>query len=121
MPLTEKPVHIFEPTPLQCGQAVLAMLSGESVKNIIKICKTERETTLKQMFETLDVLGISYDRTRKQAGDKSSLPRVCILSLETPHCWHWSLYFNGVFYDPEYGVLTDFPPSSRRYYFEIKP
>ena len=42
------------------------------------------------------------------------------LSLETPHCWYWSLYFDGIFYDPEYGVLEEFPPSVRRYYWEIK-
>ena len=27
-----------------------------------------------------------YDR------DKSELPELCFLSLETPRCWHWSLY-----------------------------
>ena len=119
MPLVEKPIHIFEPTPLQCGQAVLSMLSGESVERIVSLCGTERETTLRRMFETLDLLGISYCRERKEAREKEALPRVCILSLETPHCWHWSLFFDGVFYDPEYGVLTDFPPSNRRYFFEI--
>ncbi|MBQ8550564.1 MAG: hypothetical protein IJ426_04415 [Clostridia bacterium] len=119
MQLTEKPVHIYEPTPLQCGQAVLSMLSGESVENVIKICGTDRETTLRQMFSTLEKLGISYSRERVEVKEKSALPRVCILSLETPKCWHWSLYFDGVFYDPEYGVLSDFPPSDRRYYFEI--
>ena len=119
MPLVKKPIHIFEPTPLQCGQAVLAMLSGESVESIIKICGTDRETTLKQMFLSLDRLGISYRRERIEIGEKGSLPEICILSLETPHCWHWSLYFCGTFYDPEYGILSDFPPSNRRYCFEI--
>ena len=50
MPLAEKPIYIHEPTPLQCGQAVLAMLSGVSVEEIISVVGTERETTLKQMF-----------------------------------------------------------------------
>ena len=34
MPVADNPQHIFEPTPLQCGQAVLSMLSGESVEEI---------------------------------------------------------------------------------------
>ncbi len=119
MPLVEKPIHVFEPTSLQCGQAVLAMLSGENVETVIKICGTDRETTKKQMFSSLDALGISYVCERREAVEKKDLPRVCILSLETPHCWHWSLYFDGIFYDPEYGVLSDFPPSNRRYFFEI--
>lgn len=120
MPLTTKPTYIKEPTPLQCGQAVLAMLSDNSVAEIIKTVGTDRETTLKQMFLALDYYGIEYSKERRQITKKRELPKVCILSLETPHCWHWSLYFDGIFYDPEYGILTDFPPSKRRYYWEIK-
>lgn len=119
MSITKKPSHIYEPTPLQCGQAVLAMLADKSVEDIIKIVETEKETTLKQMFFCLNTLGISYKRERIEITEKTKLPRVCILSLETPKCWHWSLYFEGVFYDPEYGVLSNFPPSNRRYYWEI--
>ena len=119
MPITENPVHVYEPTPLQCGQAVLAMLSGKTVDEIIKICETENETTLKQMFYTLEKCGISYIGKRMAVYTKDDLPQICLLSLETPHCWHWSLYYKGTFLDPEYGILNDFPPSERRYYWEI--
>ena len=119
MPLTNNPTYIHEPTPLQCGQAVLSMLSNKTVAEIIELVGTERETTLKQMFFALDCYGIYYSKERKSVSKKEDLPKVCILSLETPHCWHWSLYFKGIFYDPEYGMLNDFPPSSRRYYWEI--
>lgn len=119
MPLVETPIHIYEPTPLQCGQAVLAMLTGKTVEKIIELVNTERETTLKQMFETLEKCSIEYCRTRVAVQTKEELPPVCILSLETPKCWHWSLYFKGLFFDPEYGVLEDFPPSNRKYYWKI--
>ena len=52
--------------------------------------------------------------------DKSDLPNICILSLETPKCWHWSLFYKGRFLDPEYGVLDDFPVCGRKYFWEIK-
>lgn len=120
MPICEKPIHIFEPTPLQCGQAVLAMLSGKSVEEIITVVGTERETALKQMFYALEYYGIDYNKERISVKSKEELPKICILSLQTPKCWHWSLYFEGKFLDPEYGVLEDFPPSDRRYYWEIK-
>lgn len=119
MALTEKPIYIHEPTPLQCGQAVLAMLSGESVDTVIKTVETERETTLKQMFFFLEKYGIKYRKERREVKEKSQLPPICVLSLETPKCWHWSLFFKGEFLDPEYGVLDDFPPCYRRYYWEI--
>lgn len=120
MPLTLNPVHIFEPNPLACGQAVLAMLTDTDVGEIIKLVGTDRETTLSDMINTLKTLGIEMIKTRGEASKKSDLPQIAVLSLETPKCWHWSLYFRGRFYDPEYGVLDDFPPSNRRYYFEIK-
>ncbi len=119
MPIVSKPIHIFEPTHLQCGQAALAMLSGESVEKIIQITGTDRETNLSQMKYALRVLGISFRETRKEAKTKEELPKIAILSLETPRCWHWSLYFDGVFYDPEHGVLSDFPDSKRKYFWEI--
>lgn len=121
MPLVEKIEHIYEPNPLACGQAVLSMLSGVSVQEIFKLVNTEKETTLKDMKMALDELKISYKENRVEVKDKAQLPRVAMLSLETPKCWHWSLYFDGKFYDPEYGVLFDFPPSNRRYFWEITP
>ncbi len=112
--------HIYEPTPLQCGQAVLAMLTGKATGEIVELLGNERETTLKEMFFVLKKFQFTFSSERKSVKAKEELPSLCMLSLETPKCWHWSLYFNGKFYDPEYGVLDDFPPSNRRYYWEIK-
>ena len=112
--------HIFEPTPLQCGQAVLSMLTDKTVEEIISVCGTERETTLAQMFATLTYYGIGFSKERKMVNSKEELPHTAILSLETPRCWHWSLYHNGTFYDPEHGVLSDFPESKRKYYWQIE-
>ena len=119
MPLCKKPLYRHEPTPLQCGQAVLAMLGDKTVEEIVRLVGTERETTLSDMFGALTKLGISYRPDRVAVTDKSQLPAICMLSLETPRCWHWSLYFEGVFYDPEHGVSEDFPTCNRKYYWEI--
>ncbi len=119
MPISSDIRHIFEPTPLQCGQAVIAMLSGESVDYIVEMLKNDRETTLKDMKTALKKLDISFVDERKEAKGKSDLPPIAILSLETPRCWHWSLYYKGIFYDPEHGILDDFPTSNRRYFWEI--
>lgn len=120
MSLTQKPRYLKEPTDLQCGQAVLAMLTDETVEDIVNLLQNEKETTLKEMFYALDFYGISYDKKRKEFSKKEELSKVAILSLETPRCWHWSLYFDGIFYDPEHGVMEDFPECNRKYYWEIK-
>ena len=120
MPITENIKYIHEPTDLQCGQAVIAMLCGVTVGEVITLTGTDRETDLKQMFAAMEHYEINFDRTRRQAEKKSDLPEIALLSLETPRCWHWSLYFKGMFYDPEHGVLQDFPEARRKFFWEIK-
>lgn len=118
--LTEDPKYIKEPDNLQCGQAVLAMLSGKTVDEIIEMTGVTKETKLKDMFFCLEKCGISFSRERIEVKLKEELPEIALLSLETPRCWHWSLYFKGLFYDPEHGILSDFPEAKRKYYWEIK-
>lgn len=111
--------YIHEPTDLQCGQAVLAMVLGMTVDEIVKYLGNEKETTLKEMKQTLRHFGVSISDERIPVQNKEDLPELCLLSLETPRCWHWSLFYNGTFYDPEHNVMSDFPESNRRYYWEI--
>ncbi len=119
MPLSRNIKHLFEPTPLSCGQAVIAMATDTDINKVCELCGGYSETDLKQMKEVFALLGVSVGNTRIAVKEKSELPHYALLSLETPKCWHWSLYANGKFYDPEYGVLDDFPTSFRRYFWEI--
>ena len=112
--------YIHEPTPLQCGQAVIAMIAGCTVDEVVSLLDNDRETDLKDMRRALEHYGFSMGQ-RREAERKEDLPRLCVLSLETPRCWHWSLYAEGIFYDPEHGVMDEFPVSKRRYYFEVSP
>ena len=112
--------HIFEPNPLACGQAAIAMAAGVDVGEVIDFLGTDRETALADMRKGLKHFGLKLSSERTQVTAAANLPDFALLSLETPKCWHWSLYADGVFYDPEYGVLNDFPPSNRRYYWKIE-
>lgn len=111
--------YIHEPTDLQCGQAVLAMVLNKTVREITDYLGNDRETTLKEMKTVFRSNGVSVSDERIAVNDKSELPLLCLLSLETPRCWHWSLYYDGTFYDPEHGIMDDFPESKRRYYWTL--
>lgn len=113
-------MHIFEPTDLQCGQAVIAMVTGKKVSEVVDYLGNDRETTLKEMRLAFSHYGFKISENRTQVQKRNELPELCLLSLETPRCWHWSLYSAGKFYDPEHGVLEDFPESNRRYYWKIR-
>ena len=111
--------YIKEPDDLQCGQAVLAMVLGKTPGEIAEHLHNDRETTLKEMKECLTAFGAGISDERIQVYSKDELPELCLLSLETPRCWHWSLYYAGTFYDPEHGVLEDFPEANRKYYWKL--
>ena len=90
--------YIHEPTDLQCGQAVLAMLLGTTAEYICQYLDNDRETDLREMKRVLTEHGIGFSPQRRQAHTAADLPRCALLSLETPRCWHWSLYADGTFY-----------------------
>ncbi len=112
--------YIHEPTPLQCGQAVLAMLTDKAVDEIVSTLQNEKETTLKEMLTFLNQNGFRVENKRYEAFKKEDLSDIALLSLETPRCWHWSLYYKGVFYDPEHNILSDFPDCKRKYYWKVE-
>ena len=95
------------------------MVLGVSAEEIVERLGNDRETTLREMKDTFRENGVKISDTRISVRDKSELPLLCLLSLETPRCWHWSLFCEGTFYDPEHGVMDDFPESNRRYYWEL--
>ena len=113
--------YVREPTDLQCGQAVLAMISGLEVERVIAELGNKRETNLREMKSFLRRHGFRISDERIPVREREELPPLCLLSLETPRCWHWSLYCDGLFYDPEHGILDDFPDSKRRYYWDVQP
>jgi hypothetical protein len=112
--------YVHEPDEFQCGQAVLSMITGLQVEKVAEELHNDRETNLREMKSFLRAHGAWISDERIPVTDKEQLPPLCMLSLETPRCWHWSLFCEGVFYDPEHGVLEDFPESARKYYWEIK-
>ena len=112
--------YLHEPTDLQCGQAVLAMITGMTAEQVADELHNERETNLREMKGFLRSHGLWISEERIPVIRKEELPALCVLSCETPRCWHWSLYCDGVFYDPEHGILNDFPESKRRYYWEVR-
>ncbi len=95
------------------------MLLGTTPEYICSYLGNDRETDLREMKHVLTDHGIKFDHERKQAQTVSDLPVCALLSLETPRCWHWSLYADSIFYDPEHGVLREFPQSARKFYWEI--
>ena len=96
------------------------MVLGKTVDEIVTFLQNDRETTLAEMKRTFREHGVHISDERIAVQKKEQLPPLCLLSLETPRCWHWSLYADGTFYDPEHGVMSDLPRANRKYYWKLE-
>lgn len=112
--------YVKEPTGYLCGQSCIAMLADVSVDEVIDVMETDKGTSVAAIDEALTYYGFKHAKTRKRFKADTILPDICILSLQLPGYGHWSLYYKGTFYDPEFGVLRECPTNaSLDYYWEI--
>ena len=111
--------YIEQPTEYLCGQSVIAMLAGVSVDEVIDVMKNDKGTDVPLMRETLKYYGLKTAKHLKYT-DEIVLPECCILSMELPGYGHWSLYFKGKYYDPEFGVMEMLPDKAKlNHYWEV--
>jgi len=113
--------YIEQPTEYLCGQSVIAMLAGVSVDEVIGVMQNDKGTATPLMRDTLNYYGLkTATKARLRYIQGAALPDCCILSVLLPGYGHWSLYYKGKFYDPEFGVLDKLPEEAKlRYYWEI--
>ncbi len=102
--------YIKEPTGYLCGQSVIAMLANVSVDEIISVMEHDKGAGIPMMKETLKYYGLkTATKTRVKYIEGAFLPECCILSVQLSGYGHWSLYYKGKFYDPEFGILNELP------------
>lgn len=113
--------YIKEPTGYLCGQSVIAMLADVSVDEVISIMKNDKGTSVSEIREALKYYGLkTATKARVKYTDGAYLPDCCILSLKLPEYGHWSLYYKGNYYDPEFGIADKLPPNAvLRFYWEV--
>jgi len=103
---------IKEPTGYLCGQSCVAMLAAVSVDDVIKIMGTDKGTSQAHIRKALNYYGIRYAPINYAPDPNASLPELCMIVFTLPEYRHWSLYYKGVFYDPEFGVINEYPPNA---------
>jgi len=103
---------IKEPTGYLCGQSCVAMLAAVSVDEVIKIMGTDKGTGYTHIRKALNYYGIRYAPINYSPDPNDSLPELCMIVFTLPKYRHWSLYYKGVFYDPEFGVINEYPPNA---------
>ena len=98
---------IMQPTETTCGQACIAMIAGKGIDEVIKDMKTDGPTSIGQLIEALDFYGIGHAERNTRISKKNPVPyEYSILTVHTDAGYtHWTLLFDGKYYDPEFGLI----------------
>jgi len=95
------------------------MLAKVSIDEVIDVIGHDKGTSVAEIDSALTWYGIKHGK-RQRCAEDAILPDICILSLKLPGYGHWSLYYKGKYFDPEFGVLNVCPPNAKlNHYWEI--
>lgn len=90
-----------------CGQACIAMIANKPIETVIKDMKTDGSTSIGQLMDILDKYGIPHAERNTRISKKN--PEPYPFSILTVHAnggyTHWTLLYNGMYYDPEFGLI----------------
>ncbi|WP_242850105.1 hypothetical protein [Clostridium polynesiense] len=97
----------MQPTFSTCGQACIAMITGKTIEEVIKDMKTDGPTSIGQLIEILDYYNIKHAEKNVRISKKNPISsEYSILTVHTNGGYtHWVLYYNGKYYDPEFGLI----------------
>jgi RimJ/RimL family protein N-acetyltransferase len=112
--------YMKQPTEYLCGQAVIAMLAGVSVNEVIDFLQNDKGTSDAELKNALKWYGFKLAANKRTKYEDGKLPECAILGVKLPSYGHWSLYYKGKFYDPEFGVSDTLHENAvLRFYYEV--
>ncbi len=99
-----------------CGQTCLAMLTGISVEEVIRIMKSRSwQGSISKVMEALEYFGFTFQKMIYTRGKSVELPNCCIVNASG----HLMIYYESQYYDPTHGVLEKYPHEKITSYLEI--
>lgn len=113
---------VTQPWDGLCGQSCIAMLAGTTLDEMCDIMKCrEWQANMYKMIFTLEYLGIEHaDTLVYTLGKECELPKCCIILEKMGRYSHYLIGFDGKYYDPNMGVMSEFDMSKVIGYLEIK-
>jgi len=105
---------IIQPQEGLCGQAIVAMLAGVSLNEVINLMKPK--CSLSKVIEALDYYGIGHsDKMVYKLKQDDKLPKCCIINTKG----HLMVFYDGKYYDSSIGILEELELSKITGYLEI--
>lgn len=106
---------VIQPTSETCGQACIAMITGNPIEKVIEDMKTSGPTSIGQLIEILDHYGVRHAERNTRISKKNPVPyEYSILTVHTNAGYtHWALLYDHKYYDPEFGIIEDEYPHGK--------
>ena len=109
-----------------CGQTCVAMLAKCSLKRAIEVCgRGRRGTRVRDLVHGLQALGVEIKGKRLVATTGRNMPRRCLQRVRLIHYssgntfGHWRIRWDGLIYDPQYGVSMRGGKPSEAYWSRV--
>lgn len=113
---------IIQPQDGLCGQTCVAMLAGVTIAEVISVmdCR-EWQGTMGRVISALNYYGIDHsDIIVYTEGEETTLPKCCILMERMGRYCHYLIHYDGKYYDPSLGIMTEYDISKLLGYLELK-
>ncbi|MCR2822269.1 YdeI/OmpD-associated family protein [Lederbergia panacisoli] len=108
--------YVPQPDFSACDEACLAMVARIPIEEAVLVMKGTRGPGSTHFYGALKKYKIDYLSWRK-VDDIKDLPPLCVLLVQFPTYGHSVVYYDGVFYDPEFGVLESYTPKGKITHF----
>ena len=98
-------IPIIQSHERTCGQTCIAMLTGKTEDEIIKLIGHAKGTKTKEIVKILNLLNIGNTQKLLLITKKTRLPDIGILktvydNVSKSKNWHWILKYRNKYYDP---------------------
>lgn len=102
--------YVPQPDFYSCGEACLAMIANLSIEEAQDAMNHKNGGGSSALYQAFRKYKIDYISWRSIAPNES-LPLYCMLLVKFPTYTHSVVYYDGVYYDPEFGVLHSYTPN----------
>lgn len=114
---------IKQPNDGLCGQAVVAMLAGVTIQDVVDVMECrEWQGTMGKVISAINYYGIDHSDIiyYTQGAKNVKLPECCIMMEKMGRFCHYLLHYKDKFYDPTLGMLENYDFSKLLGYLEIR-
>ena len=113
---------VIQPHDGLCGQSCVAMLAGITLEDAINVMHCgEWQATMDKIINALNYFGIDHSEEIIYTNGREgvTLPKCCVILEKMGRYSHYLVYFDGVGYDSNLGLIEHYDITKMKGYMEV--